>query len=122
VLFSGPFRRNLDPFNNYNDADIWNALERANIKEKVTEAGGLDGQVLESGENLSVGQRQLICLARALLKTPKILIMDEATANVDYETDSIIQKCIRQDLCNSTILTIAHRLVYLIHVEYDYGL
>jgi ATP-binding cassette, subfamily C (CFTR/MRP), member 1 len=122
VLFSGPFRRNLDPFGDYSDNEIWNALERANIKDKVIEAGGLDGVVLESGENLSVGQRQLICLGRALLKNPKILVMDEATANVDYETDSIIQKCIRQDLANSTILTIAHRLVFKFNLEYYHGL
>lgn len=111
VLFSGSFRRNLDPFNDYADIDIWVALDRARMKKKVTETGGLEGKVTEGGENLSVGERQLICLARAMLCKPKILVMDEATANVDFESDSIIQQCLREDLKNATILTIAHRLV-----------
>ena len=111
TLFYGSVRSNVDPLGRHSDSIIWEALDCANIKTYFMSTGkGLDSSLSEAGGNLSAGQRQLVCLARAMLTGAKIVLLDEATASVDMRNDQQVHKAIRSGFRECTVLTIAHRL------------
>ncbi|KAJ0781839.1 putative ABC-type xenobiotic transporter [Helianthus annuus] len=111
ILFEGTVRSNIDPIGQHSDEEIWRSLERCQLNDVVAaKPGKLDSAVVDNGDNWSVGQRQLLCLGRVMLKHSKLLFMDEATASVDSQTDAVIQRIIREDFADCTIISIAHRI------------
>ncbi|XP_024945247.1 multidrug resistance-associated protein 7 isoform X2 [Cephus cinctus] len=116
-LFSGTVRENIDPLDQYPDSQIYKALEKCNVHNLVYRMGGLGASLEEGGSNLSAGQKQLFCLVRAVLHSTKILCIDEATANVDQETDKSIQTTIKSSFRSATVITIAHRIRTIMHCD-----
>ena len=118
IFLSGTLRDNLDPFEEFSDEHIWSTLEKVHIKALLQRTpDNLYSRVTERGGNFSVGERQLICLARAMLQQKKVIMFDEATANVDYATERLIHETIKKQLEDCTVLTIAHRMTNV--MDYD---
>ncbi|KAI2474104.1 multidrug resistance-associated protein 4-like [Diabrotica virgifera virgifera] len=114
VLFSGTIRSNLDPFNKFNDEELWSAIDKANLKSFILD---LDSKIIASSSSLSLGQKQMFCVARAIISNAKIIVLDEATANMDNETQTLVNKSIRDNFSGCTVLTIAHRLENIIESD-----
>ena len=124
VLFKGSLKFNLDPFNKVDDSEIESLCKRAGLEKLMARANtapederGVNLRISEGGSNLSQGEKQLICICRAVLRKSKIVVLDEATANIDVNTEEIIQQLIKKDFKDATVLTIAHRLNTIINSD-----
>jgi ABC-type multidrug transport system fused ATPase/permease subunit len=117
MLFKGTIRENLDLQDEFKEHEIWDVLEKICMKEKFEKDKGLKSELNDGGENLSAGEKQLICIGRAILKKSKILLIDEATSNIDMKTEKLITDTIREKLADCTVLTIAHRLKTIINSD-----